>query len=87
MEPKPIQTAMATTMATTMAHSNGHGNNLAVAAATATAMRAKEHEKQSAVMYSQQEELMKFQFMSMSLSYFSSLNMLKKHVLFEFEED
>ncbi len=28
-------------------------------------------------MYSQTEELMKFQFMSMSLSYFSSLNMLK----------
>ena len=47
------------------------------AAATATAMRAKEHEKQSAAMFTQQEELMKFQFMSMSLSYFSSLNMLK----------
>ena len=28
-------------------------------------------------MFSQTEELMKFQFMSMSLSYFSSLNMLK----------
>ena len=40
-------------------------------------MRAKEHEKQSAAMFNQQEELMKFQFMSMSLSYFSSLNMLK----------
>eukprot|EP01041_Mallomonas_annulata_P003889 gene3889-7762_t len=48
------------------------------AAATATAMKAKEHEKRSAVMFSQTEELMKFQFMSMSLSYFSSLNMLKQ---------
>ncbi|GMI13015.1 hypothetical protein TrVE_jg4274 [Triparma verrucosa] len=48
------------------------------AAAAATAQKAKEHEKQSAVMYTQQEELMKFQFMSMSLSYFSSLNMLKQ---------
>lgn len=48
------------------------------AAATATAMKAKEHEKQSAAMFSQTEELMKFQFMSMSLSYFSSLNMLKQ---------
>ena len=48
------------------------------AAATATAMKAKEHEKRSTVMFSQTEELMKFQFMSMSLSYFSSLNMLKQ---------
>jgi hypothetical protein len=48
------------------------------AAATATAVKAREHEKKSAVLYSQQEELMKFQFMSMSLSYFSSLNMLKE---------
>ncbi|GMH68402.1 hypothetical protein TrRE_jg2915, partial [Triparma retinervis] len=48
------------------------------AAAAATAAKAKEHEKQSAVMFNQQEELMKFQFMSMSLSYFSSLNMLKQ---------
>ncbi|GMI02768.1 hypothetical protein TrLO_g5677 [Triparma laevis f. longispina] len=48
------------------------------AAAAATAQKAKEHEKQSSVMYNQQEELMKFQFMSMSLSYFSSLNMLKQ---------
>lgn len=47
------------------------------AAATATAQKAKEHEKQSTAMFSQTEELMKFQFMSMSLSYFSSLNMLK----------
>ena len=48
------------------------------AAATATAMRAKEHERRSASMFQQTEELMKFQFMSMSLSYFSSLNMLQK---------
>lgn len=48
------------------------------AAATATAQKAKEHEKRSTVMFSQTEELMKFQFMSMSLSYFSSLNMLKQ---------
>jgi len=48
------------------------------AAAAATAAKAKEHEKQSAVMFNQQEELMKFQFMSISLSYFSSLNMLKQ---------
>ena len=48
------------------------------AAAAATAQKAKEHEKQTSVMFNQQEELMKFQFMSMSLSYFSSLNMLKQ---------
>jgi len=48
------------------------------AAAAATAHKAKEHEKQTSVMFNQQEELMKFQFMSMSLSYFSSLNMLKQ---------
>lgn len=47
------------------------------AAASATVQRAKDHEKRSSAMYSQTEELMKFQFMSMSLSYFSSLNMLK----------
>ena len=47
------------------------------AAAVATAQKAKEHEKRSGAMFSQTEELMKFQFMSMSLSYFSSLNMLK----------
>lgn len=51
---------------------------VSAAAATATAMKAKEHEKRSASMFSQTEELMKFQFMSMSLSYFSSLNMLKQ---------
>ncbi|KAJ1455661.1 hypothetical protein M885DRAFT_483301 [Pelagophyceae sp. CCMP2097] len=48
------------------------------AAATATALRAREHEKRSATMFNQTEELMKFQFMSMSLSYFSSLNMLQQ---------
>jgi hypothetical protein len=47
------------------------------AAAVATAQKAKEHEKKSHQLFSQTEELMKFQFMSMSLSYFSSLNMLK----------
>eukprot|EP01038_Epipyxis_sp_PR26KG_P011234 gene11234-15074_t len=47
------------------------------AAAVATAQKAKEHEMRSTAMFSQTEELMKFQFMSMSLSYFSSLNMLK----------
>jgi pimeloyl-ACP methyl ester carboxylesterase len=47
------------------------------AAAVATAQKAKEHEKRSHQLFSQTEELMKFQFMSMSLSYFSSLNMLK----------
>lgn len=47
------------------------------AAATATVQRARDHEERSSAMYSQTEELMKFQFMSMSLSYFSSLNMLK----------
>ncbi|CAB1116477.1 unnamed protein product [Ectocarpus sp. CCAP 1310/34] len=47
------------------------------ATASATAQRARDHEERSSAMYSQTEELMKFQFMSMSLSYFSSLNMLK----------
>merc|ERR1711871_477349 len=50
---------------------------MTAAAATATALKAKEHEKRSKVVFGQTEELMKFQFMSMSLSYFSSLNMLK----------
>ena len=48
------------------------------AAAAATANKAREHELQTNSMFNQQEELMKFQFMSMSLSYFSSLNMLKQ---------
>merc|ERR1719197_1115718 len=47
------------------------------AAAVATAHKAKEHEKRSQAMFQSTEELMKFQFMSMSLGYFSSLNMLK----------
>lgn len=52
--------------------------SMTAAAAAATAQKAKEHEQRSTVMFSQTEELMKFQFMSMSLSYFSSLNMLKQ---------
>ncbi|CAM9277713.1 unnamed protein product, partial [Scytosiphon promiscuus] len=48
------------------------------AAAAATAQRARDHEAKAACMYEQTEELMKFQFMSMSLSYFSSLNMMKQ---------
>lgn len=48
------------------------------AAAAATAQRARHHESKAAAMYGQTEELMKFQFMSMSLSYFSSLNMMKQ---------
>jgi alpha-beta hydrolase superfamily lysophospholipase len=47
------------------------------AAAAATAHAAKENERRSRAMFENTEELMKFQFMSMSLSYFSSLNMLK----------
>lgn len=47
------------------------------AAAAATAAKAREHEQRSQAMFESTEELMKFQFMSMSLSYFSSLNMLK----------
>jgi hypothetical protein len=47
------------------------------AAAAATAVKAREHEQRSQAMFESTEELMKFQFMSMSLSYFSSLNMLK----------
>merc|ERR1712028_110820 len=50
---------------------------VSAAAATATAHKAKEHEKRSQAMFQSTEELMKFQFMSMSLGYFSSLNMLK----------
>ncbi|OWZ24204.1 hypothetical protein PHMEG_000816 [Phytophthora megakarya] len=47
------------------------------AAAAATAAKAREHEERSKAMFESTEELMKFQFMSMSLSYFSSLSMLK----------
>lgn len=46
------------------------------AAAAATAAQAKEAEKRTQAMFQSTEELLKFQFMSMSLSYFSSLNML-----------
>eukprot|EP00566_Odontella_aurita_P000474 CAMPEP_0113557852 /NCGR_PEP_ID=MMETSP0015_2-20120614/18022_1 /TAXON_ID=2838 /ORGANISM="Odontella" /LENGTH=888 /DNA_ID=CAMNT_0000459325 /DNA_START=125 /DNA_END=2788 /DNA_ORIENTATION=+ /assembly_acc=CAM_ASM_000160 len=48
------------------------------AAAASTAQQARDHEQRTATMFNQQEELMKFQFMSMGLSYFSSLNMLNK---------
>lgn len=48
------------------------------AAAAATAQRARDHETKAAEMYGQTEELMKFQFMSMSLGYFSSLSMIKQ---------
>jgi len=47
------------------------------AAAAATAAAAKENEEKSKEMFNSTEELLKFQFMSMSLSYFSSINMLK----------
>jgi len=47
------------------------------AAAAATAAAAKENEERSKEMFSNTEELLKFQFMSMSLSYFSSMNMLR----------
>ena len=47
-------------------------------AAAATAQKARDHEIQTNKMFHKQEELMKFQFMSMSLSYMSSLGMLKQ---------
>ena len=47
-------------------------------AAAATAQKARDHEIQTNKMFHRQEELMKFQFMSMSLSYMSSLGMLKQ---------
>ena len=46
------------------------------AAAAATASAAQENAQRSQAMFKSTEELLKFQFMSMSLSYFSSLNML-----------
>ena len=49
---------------------------LEMLAAEARRTAAKEAEKRSQAMYQSTEELLKFQFMSMSLSYFSSLNML-----------
>ncbi len=42
-----------------------------------TAQIAEEHEKKSQAIFQGTEELLKFQFMSMSLGYFNSLNMLK----------
>jgi septal ring factor EnvC (AmiA/AmiB activator) len=48
------------------------------AAAAATAQRAAQHEAAAATAFGQTEELLKFQMMSMSLSYFSSLNMFKQ---------
>jgi pimeloyl-ACP methyl ester carboxylesterase len=47
------------------------------AAAAATAASAKKHEEKTKAIFSGTEELLKFQFMSMSLGYFNSLNMLK----------
>lgn len=46
-------------------------------AAAATAEAAKRNEERSNAMFQSTEELLKFQFMSMSLGYFSSINMLK----------
>lgn len=45
--------------------------------AAATTQKQLEHQKKSQAMYESTEELMKFQFMSMSLTYFSSLNMVR----------
>ena len=47
------------------------------AAAAATLNAARENETKSKEMFNSTEELLKFQFMSMSLSYFSSMNMIK----------
>ena len=47
------------------------------AAAAATLAAARENESKSKEMFNSTEELLKFQFMSMSLSYFSSMNMIK----------
>ena len=55
------------------------------AAAAATAAKQKENQKRSQAMYESTEELMKFQFMSMSLTYFSSLNMVR--TLRDLDED
>ena len=48
------------------------------AAAAAAARKAKKHEAQTTAMFHKHEDMLKFQFMSMSLNYFSSLNMLKE---------
>jgi len=47
------------------------------AAAQNTALTAKKHEQKTQAIFQGTEELLKFQFMSMSLGYFNSLNMLK----------
>ena len=47
------------------------------AAAKNTALTAKKHEQKTQAIFQGTEELLKFQFMSMSLGYFNSLNMLK----------
>ena len=47
------------------------------AAAAATAHAVQEQEKRSTAVFEGTEELLKFQFMSMSMSYFNSINMLK----------
>ena len=52
------------------------GHVFVSAAAASTASAAKENQKRSEQMFKSTEELMKFQFLSMSMSYFSSLNML-----------
>ncbi len=49
------------------------------AAAAATAQAARENEKRSAAMFASTEELLKFQFMSMSLSYFRRVGDPPKH--------
>mmetsp|Transcript_16373 Transcript_16373/g.24141 ORF Transcript_16373/g.24141 Transcript_16373/m.24141 type:complete len:2281 (-) Transcript_16373:1010-7852(-) len=48
------------------------------AAAEAAAHKAKKYETQTTAMFHKHEDMLKFQFMSMSLNYFSSLNMLKE---------
>jgi len=49
----------------------------AASAAQATALRSKMHQEKSGALMEQTEEMMKFQFMSMSMNYFSNLHMLK----------
>mmetsp|Transcript_21084 Transcript_21084/g.47819 ORF Transcript_21084/g.47819 Transcript_21084/m.47819 type:complete len:690 (-) Transcript_21084:1162-3231(-) len=52
--------------------------SLSAVSAAETAKKAKEHEKQTSMLFHKQEELMKFQFMSMGFSYFSNLKMLQQ---------
>lgn len=47
------------------------------AASEATAKKAQEHEKQALDMFRRQEEMLKFQFMTMSMSYLSTVKILK----------